>query len=278
MKKILAVSGGIDSVVMLHLFHGDSDVIVAHFDHGIRPNSNEDCAFVEHLAQEYQLPFYSRRAQLGANCSEEIARNARYAFLRQLAAEQGGQIHTAHHRDDLIESAAINILRGTGWRGLAPLRNPEIIRPLLDWTKCDIYRYAAEHQLHFREDQTNSDENYLRNRIRFRLSLTDDNTKNQFTTLALRQRMLATQIDELLASFNLGPNYPRALFANDDIAALELLRYCLQKHNVSLTRPQLVRALVAIHSFAPGKKFSLDKTHFLKIGKYYFTVTSGKIV
>jgi len=104
-------------------------------------------------------------------------------FCVNLLQSRAAKLHTAHHRDDLIESAAINILRGTGWRGLAPLRNPEIIRPLLDWTKCDIYRYAAEHQLHFREDQTNYRVKFYVIAYDSALSLTDDNTKNQFTTL-----------------------------------------------------------------------------------------------
>ena len=275
MKKILAVSGGVDSVVMLHLYHHDPDVLVAHFDHGIRPNSADDCAFVERLAHSYQLPFFSKRAHLGANSSEESARSARYGFLNQLAKEQNGQIYTAHHQDDLIESVVINILRGTGWRGLAPLNNPAIVRPLLGWTKLDIYKYAAQHHLVFREDQTNSDDNYLRNRIRFKLLHVDSAQKIQLAELAQRQRIIASEVDNIFAGFNFSANYPRELFAAKDIVTFELLRYILHENGVSLTRPQLMRALDAIQSFAAGKKFSLDKTHFLKISKYYFSVTSS---
>ena len=65
MKKVLAVSGGVDSVVMLHKYKDDKDVIVAHFDHGIRDNSHEDCLFVEKLAKQYDLPFVFERAELG---------------------------------------------------------------------------------------------------------------------------------------------------------------------------------------------------------------------
>ena len=83
MKKILAVSGGIDSVVMLHLLK-DEAPIVAHFDHGIRPNSHEDAEFVEKLASGYGLEFEVGRAKLGAECSEATARTARYDFLRDL--------------------------------------------------------------------------------------------------------------------------------------------------------------------------------------------------
>ncbi len=274
MKKILAVSGGIDSVVMLHMFRDDPDVIVAHFDHGIRSNSGDDCVFVERLARSYGHPFFARHAKLGADCSEETARKARYNFLNQLATEQNGQIYTAHHRDDLIESVAINILRGTGWRGLAPLNNREIARPLLELSKKDIYQYAAEHNLSFRQDQTNSDESYLRNRVRFALRGVSDEAKNHLADLATHQRQLATEIDDILREFNFSANYPRELFAQDDQVSTEILRHILTLHSVQLTRPQLARALEAIRSYAPGKKHSLDKNHFLKINRYYFGVTT----
>ena len=274
MKKILAVSGGVDSVVMLHMFRDDPDVIVAHFDHGIRQNSGDDCAFVEKLANSYQCPFFSEHAMLGVNCSEETARRARYDFLNRLAGEQRGQIYTAHHRDDLIESVAINILRGTGWRGLAPLNNPGVVRPLINMTKKEIYRYAAEHKLSFRQDQTNFDDTYLRNRVRFALSSVPENAKDQLANLAMRQRELVNEIDGIMSSFELSNNYPRELFSQDYQVAFELLRFILSKNGVQLTRPQIARALDAVKSFAPGKKYSLDKKHFLKINRYYFGVTT----
>ncbi len=274
MKKILAVSGGIDSIVMLHMFRNDPDVIVAHFDHGIRSNSSEDCVFVEKLAKTYGRQFFAKHAKLGANCSEEMARKARYDFLKQLATEQDGQIYTAHHHDDLIESVAINILRGTGWRGLAPLNNPEIVRPLLNMTKKDIYRYATENNLSFRQDQTNSDESYLRNRIRFALQTVPDEAKNRLADLATKQRRLAVEIDGILRELNISTNYPRELFDQDDQVCTEILRHILTQNSVQLTRPQLSRALEAIRSYAPGKKYSLDKNHFLKINRYYFGVTT----
>ena len=150
--KILAVSGGIDSVVMLHYLRDDPEVIVAHFDHGIRPNSKDDCAFVERLAKQYNKPFCYERQELGENCSEATAREKRYEFLNRIAKEHNGKIYVAHHADDILESIAINILRGTGWRGLAPMANQNIERPLIDWPKSQIYRYATEHNLSFRQD------------------------------------------------------------------------------------------------------------------------------
>lgn len=272
MKKILAVSGGIDSVVMLHMFRDNPDAIVAHFDHGIRSNSCDDCDFVERLANSYRLPFFAKHAKLGANCSEETARKARYDYLRQLAKEQNGQIYTAHHRDDLVETVIINYLRGTGWRGLAPLNNVDIVRPLINMTKKDIYRYAAEHDLHFREDQTNSDEAYLRNRVRFALQTVPESDRTKIAELAFRQRELAAEIDSILAETGSNANHPRAFFQQNDPVSLEYLRYILGQQGISLTRPQLNRAIDAICTYAPGKKYSLDKNYFLKVNKYYFQI------
>ena len=150
--KILAVSGGIDSVVMLHFLRaGDEDgkPIVAHFDHGIRGNSLDDAKFVERLAHRYGLKFECRHAKLGQDCSEATARQERYDFLFELADKYHGEICVAHHREDILESIAINVLRGTGWRGLTPMNAPQIQRPLKTWTKSDIYRYATENNLSF---------------------------------------------------------------------------------------------------------------------------------
>lgn len=273
MRKLLAVSGGIDSVVMLHLFRGEKNAAVVHFDHGIRESSAEDCAFVEKLAEEYGLPFYSKRAELGEDCSEEKARASRYAFFESLLESPEDKIYTAHHRDDLLESVVINLLRGTGWRGLSPLRNAKIERPLLDWTKADIYRYATEHRLRFRLDQTNSNEKYLRNRVRDKLRELSETKKQELVQLSLKQRELADEIDEILKNIAPnGPQFEREFFCELSRAeAMEFLRFCLASY-VSLTRPQLERALRAIREYLPGKRFSLSKDYFLLVHKYYFEI------
>lgn len=273
MRKLLAVSGGIDSVVMLHLFRADKEAIVVHFDHGIRESSADDCAFVKRLADEYGLPFYAKRAELGEDCSEERARASRYAFFESLLEAPEDKIYTAHHRNDLLESAVINLLRGTGWRGLAPLRNPRIERPLLGWTKADIYRYATEHGLHFRLDQTNNEDKYLRNRVRAKLLELSDLERQTLLELCMKQRKLAEEIENILEeSAPHGPQFSREFFRNlPDVIALEYLRYCLSS-SVSLTRPQLERALEAVRKYLPGKRFSLTKDSFLVMRKYYFVI------
>jgi len=271
MKKILAVSGGIDSVVMLHQMRDDSEVVVAHFDHGIRPNSAADCDFVRNLAAEYGLPFYSKRAELGADCSEERARTARYEFLQKLVIQLGGQIYTAHHRDDIVETMVINLLRGTGWRGIAPFWDNKIKRPLLGLTKADIYRYAAAHQLHFRQDQSNSEDGYLRNRVRQILTKTQ---RDQLYEIYMRQVPLRQEIEQILAQLPKANQYPKELVVGNSI---EVLRQILRNHQIYLTRPQLGRALGAIQDYAPGKRFSLDSTHFLKVGRYYFQIETTSV-
>jgi tRNA(Ile)-lysidine synthetase-like protein len=120
MKYIVAVSGGVDSVVLLDQLmkkklsgFESAEFAVAHFDHGVRDNSSGDAAFVQGLTSHYKVPFELGVAKLGAGVSEEVARDARYAFLREVQKKHRAvAVITAHHKDDVIETAIINILRG----------------------------------------------------------------------------------------------------------------------------------------------------------------------
>jgi tRNA(Ile)-lysidine synthetase-like protein len=169
-KYILGVSGGVDSVVLLDLLSKQKDVelIVAHVDHGIRDESFTDLEFVEELANYYGLEFESTRLQLGKDASEELARQKRYEYFKKLKHHNNAQaITTAHHQDDVIETAFINLVRGTGSRGLSSLKsNGEIIRPLITFTKKDILAYAEANSINWHEDKTNKDTKILRNKIR----------------------------------------------------------------------------------------------------------------
>ena len=170
---IVAVSGGVDSIVLLDILKNQTDLnlIVAHFDHGVRTDSELDRQFVEKLSKKINLPFVYESAQLGSAASEEAARSARYAFLeRARQAYQARAIVTAHHQDDVLETAIINLLRGTNRRGLSSLTSrPQLARPLLHVSKRDLKAYAQEQGLVWREDSTNSDDSYLRNYVRLHL-------------------------------------------------------------------------------------------------------------
>ena len=216
-KYVLAISGGIDSMALLDLVANDyggfrrqyfasakwpDDFVVAHFDHGIRGNeSHNDAEFVRTtVRQRYGLLVQIGCGELPADTSEEVARQARYQFLNRVVERWDDEgvatmIVTAHHRDDLLETVAMNLIRGTGWRGLAPMSQRNVIRPLLGWNKVDIARYALEHNLAWREDQTNYSTKYFRNRLRSALAGCSETDKQQLANLVLQQINLRKQID-----------------------------------------------------------------------------------
>ena len=114
----------------------EENLIVAHFEHGIRgKESQEDCEFVRRLAEKDRLKFEFEHGNLGENSSEEKARNARYDFLRKIAKRENAIIFTAHHKNDLAETFALNLARGGGWRAVACFDSPDIERPFLRFSK-----------------------------------------------------------------------------------------------------------------------------------------------
>jgi len=254
-KYVVAVSGGVDSVVLLDMLVKKSDVelVVVHFDHGIRPDSAQDAEFVAELAKRYGLPFETKREELDSGSSEELARDRRYEFLRGVAKKHSAKLVTAHHADDVVETIAINLLRGTGWRGLAVL-DSDVVRPLTDMTKSEIIGYAQKNKLDWHEDSTNASDYYLRNRIRKQTIGLDDDTKRQLLALWVTQKSLKKQIDDEVAQLaSNGPDYSRYFFTHiDNTTSVEVLRGVVGGR---LTRPQLIKALHAIKTSLPSKTF-----------------------
>jgi len=265
MKYIVAVSGGVDSVVLLDMMTKvpGNELVVAHFDHGIRDDSADDAQFVALLARQYGHAFKVVREELGVAASEALARERRYLFLRALAQKYNARIVTAHHLDDLVETVAINLQRGTGWRGLSVL-DSDITRPLIDTSKQQLINYARANGLVWREDSTNASDAYLRNRIRRTTSTLTHDTKRQLRALHSHQRQLKREIEnEAKALVGDGPEYLRYFFTHaSKPAALECLRLITKG---LLTRPQLKRCLLAIKTAAPGSIFEAGsgvKIHF----------------
>ncbi|MBR3323720.1 tRNA lysidine(34) synthetase TilS [Candidatus Saccharibacteria bacterium] len=288
MTKILAVSGGVDSVVLFDYFvnslnitknatkSAKDKIIVAHFDHGTRKSSQKDAEFVKNLCQKHQVKFVTARANLGQQASEAEAREKRYQFLRKIAKDHNGQIYTAHHTDDLIESITINILRGTKWRGLAPMNSSNIKRPFIEmgWGKKDILKYAGARQLKFRQDPTNYEDKYLRNRIRQQLAEKNSRDLQNLLELFRRQTTIKTEIEQIIADI-LPPDgiYQRNWFKNlDEQVALEILRASLAQKNIRVTYPQLKDFLAAIKTYAPEKIFNLPSGKLVKIHKLYYNI------
>lgn len=280
MKYIVAVSGGVDSVVLLHKMVkavGASDLVVAHFDHGIRGDSGDDARFVEHLAKLYGVEFCTKRKELGANASESLARDHRYSFLREVAKKYKGAIVTAHHLDDLVETVAINLLRGTGWRGLAVL-NSDVYRPLIEQSKEDIISYALDNNLEWVEDSTNAGDAYFRNRVRRNSMKLSTSTKTTILGLWRSQvamsKAIGSEVEALLESDNIlagdTKKYSRYFFINiPEEASLELIRAICDWR---LTRPQASRLILAIKTFRPGTKYEAGSGVIVSLNSRYFEV------
>lgn len=171
---VVACSGGLDSTVLLHLlrFHAGLDparLVVAHFDHRLRPESAADAEWAGGLARAWALTF--RGGTAGAPpASEAEARTLRYAFLEQVRRDTGAAwIVTAHHADDQAETVLFRALRGTGLSGLAgiaPAGPHRRLRPLLPFWREELERHARAAGLGWRVDDSNVDRRYARNVIR----------------------------------------------------------------------------------------------------------------
>lgn len=176
-RIVVALSGGVDSTVLLHLLRFslprlELEVVAAHLDHAMRPESAADAAWVRGLSGAWQVPLRGHRLE-EAPSNEAQARSARYRFLTRVKEAEGAvAIVTAHHMDDQVETVLYRIARGTGIRGLGGLsarRAPGVIRPLLAEPRDAIVEYARRHWLGWRTDSTNEDMARARNRIRHRV-------------------------------------------------------------------------------------------------------------
>ena len=176
-KLLLAVSGGIDSIILLELFHQlKYKIAVLHCNFSLRGlESDGDEAFVKAFCYAKKIPvfiqnFDTKQFAIDYKLSIQVAaRKLRYDwFYEQLNEHNFDFILTAHHLDDNLETFIINLSRGTGLDGLTgiPSQNDKIIRPLLLFSREEIENYAKENGIHWREDSSNASDNYLRNKIR----------------------------------------------------------------------------------------------------------------
>ncbi len=250
MKYLAAVSGGVDSVVLLDmLIKAGHDVIVAHVEHGIRgEESRADARFVNGLANKYGVKFVSKSLELGKGASEELAREKRYEFLFDEAKKNNAKLVTAHHADDVVETVILNLQRGTGWRGLAVLARKDIERPLLNYSKSEIYKYAIENKLEWVEDETNCTDKYHRNRIRH-LIPSEFAARSKIVELRNNQVKLRNIIENEALKLLKGNNQSLRYFLSNidaEIAREILGIFIYNQCGVYLQRPQLSRGILAI--------------------------------
>ena len=176
-RVLVAVSGGPDSLALLSILREILPVVplhlsVAHFDHGWRADSENDRDFVASIAATWGFDFHTARAPAGTPHTENAARTARYAFLRQTATQTSSTaIALGHTLDDQVETLLLHLLRGSGSRGLAAMRrrDGDLARPLLDIARDDIEAYLSRLHLTPRRDASNADPRFTRNRLRQQL-------------------------------------------------------------------------------------------------------------
>jgi len=181
-KVIVGLSGGADSVALLHVLKELQDSLqfqlyAAHVNHGLRGrDADQDAEFARDLCNKWSVPFYLKEADVRSlakslnQTEEEAGRLVRYGFFNEILEKvNGNKIATAHHRNDQAETILHNIIRGTGMQGLAgikPVRDGIVIHPLLDVSRREIEDYIKENNLSYRVDASNQDSSYTRNRIR----------------------------------------------------------------------------------------------------------------
>ncbi len=281
---IIAVSGGVDSVVLLHMIATQVEhtkktnnntqdslglrpplYVVTHVDHGIREDSGKDALFVEQLAANYDLQFESTKLNLGSGVSEELARQKRYEYLFSIMKKYKAEsVVTAHHQDDVIETMIVNMVRGTGPKGLVGFSQPNILRPLLNKTKDEIKEYARKYSLSWHEDSTNNDQSYLRNEIRQRIIPKLGAKRDEL--LALRRSIEETtgELDSLTKKL-LVQTLERGELVR---ARFVILPYCVQKElmaswlrisGVEIDKIMIEKAVLAAKTLRIGKHIELSK-------------------
>jgi len=209
-KVLVAVSGGADSMCLLHWLKSRGiDVVAAHYEHGIRgAESERDMRFVQDYCRSNNIPLVLERGDVPAYAREkgmgleEAARKLRYEFLEQqreiLSCDL---IATAHNLDDNAETVLMNLIRGSGTGGLSgiPSRRGNILRPLLKVSRAEIEEYLAENFLPHVEDSTNQSDDYTRNLIRHRIMPLIKEINPRFAEAAARTAELSRRDDECLS-------------------------------------------------------------------------------
>jgi tRNA(Ile)-lysidine synthase len=203
----VAVSGGVDSMVLLHVLRSlGHPVQVVHVDHGLRgPESDADRALVRDHCAQHGIPFHVEAVDVRAAMErmggsvQMAARVERYAVFERLMNSGPHKLAMAHHADDVVETALMNLLQGMGqhgWKSI-PVKRAGFIRPLIDQDRAAIERYAAEHGIPFRTDASNTDPKYLRSRVRSTLLPMLEELRPGVREVLHRNMRLARELDVL---------------------------------------------------------------------------------
>lgn len=292
-RVVVAVSGGADSVALLHVLISLQPLVrltlhVAHLDHGVRATSHEDASFVDTLARRWRIPSTIERRDVKALCAragwslEDGARRVRYQFLDEVARRYGmRRIALAHTADDQAETVLLRLVRGTGLMGLGAIpvmRKLEsgvwVVRPILEIWRQDILAYLNEVGLNHRDDETNRDQRFVRNRIRGELlpllaRRYNPNIKHTLTQLADQSRW-----DYAYLHAAAGRQWKRATKASHpshDIA----ISVRVFRHQPKALQRQLVRRAV---EHLRGTVGQLEFRHWLEVERLFLSRPVGTLL
>jgi tRNA(Ile)-lysidine synthase len=273
-RILLAVSGGIDSMVMAHLFLNlGYETGILHCNFSLRgKESDKDEALVHEFAVEHNLPFFSIRfdtktyAKKNGLSIEMAARELRYAWFEKIRVENiYDSIAVAHNLNDNIETLIINLVRGTGLAGLSGMRivSNRIIRPLLFATRQDIVLYCNQNNIRYREDRSNADTKYVRNKIRHLVLpvLKEINPSIETTLTDSAERFAG--INEIVSE------YIRKL--RDKVIEH---RGELTTFNISLLKPHIHNKAILFELFKP---YGISNVHLNALKKVINGKTGGQI-
>jgi tRNA(Ile)-lysidine synthase len=268
---VVAVSGGSDSVALLFLLwelHTKLSIermVVAHCNHGLRgADSDADEELVKAYAEKLHLPFFSRRLEghrLDEAGLEEWARGERYRFFNDVKNEtECRYIATGHTMDDQAETVLMRLIRGSGLnglRGIAPLRDDGVVRPLLLVRKTELEAWLTEKKIDFRHDRSNSDTHFFRNRLRHtilpELEISHNGTIRHLAALASEAQTLWSsqepEIKKWLREHLIGSSEDRFRIKKNGmhhIVALEGIRQAFMQWGITPDRFHIT----AVHEFA----------------------------
>jgi tRNA(Ile)-lysidine synthase len=277
-RAVVAVSGGGDSVALLDLLAGTAEfhrleLLVAHVDHGIHPDSGMVAERVEQLARSHHLRCITTHLGLGPSATETEAREARYAWLDEVREREGAEyIITAHHADDQVETVLLRLLHGSGPAGLAAMaaRRGPLVRPLLAFSRQEIAGYLGERRLSFWDDPANRDPRHLRSWIRSDLLPVIrqrvpgvDQALLQVASQAGEDRSAWDQVLQLLPGLNwreeeTGCSVAAAVLGGyDSTLGVAILRALGRRAGCRINRDQAERAIRLIRENESGSRLEI---------------------
>ncbi len=269
-KIVIGVSGGPDSIALLDILMKfknkyNIDIIVAHINHMIRKESEEEAVYVENMCKKYGVDFEYRKVEVEKiaretkKSSETVGREARYSFFNEVLEKYNAdKIAVAHNLDDSVETTFMNLMRGSGINGLIGIkyRNNNIIRPILDVSKKQVLEYCEKENLNPRFDKTNFEKIYTRNKIRLDLlpKIREEYNPNiNDTIFRLKEILIEEQncINEIVdENLNKVINY-------EDSNSISINRREFKKINLAISKKMIIVILEKIK----GSNQHIEKVH-----------------